>query len=171
MKKIFLSAMIGSLVTLFACNDANNANDDTKSGDSTAAATESTPAPANSVVMKSVTLSADQEVPPTTSKGSGTADVSYDKDSKTLTFTVNYKDLTSAPNMAHIHGPAPRGVNAGVVHDLSGKLPKEASGSFSDTVKVDGNTIKEDSLLAGRYYFNIHTPKNPGGEIRGQIEF
>ncbi|RYG23140.1 MAG: CHRD domain-containing protein, partial [Chitinophagaceae bacterium] len=23
----------------------------------------------------------------------------------------------------------------------------------------------------GLYYFNIHTKKNPGGEIRGQIEF
>jgi hypothetical protein len=25
------------------------------------------------------------------------------------------------------------------------------------------------ALQAGRGYVNIHTPKNPGGEIRGQI--
>lgn len=36
---------------------------------------------------------------------------------------------------------------------------------------VDGSAIKEDSLMAGMYYFNIHTAKYPGGEIRGQIEF
>ena len=24
-------------------------------------------------------------------------------------------------------------------------------------------------LLAGKYYVNVHTAKNPGGEIRGQI--
>ena len=45
------------------------------------------------------------------------------------------------------------------------------SGSFTDSVKVDGSAIKEDSLLSGLYYINIHTPKNPGGEIRGQITF
>jgi hypothetical protein len=25
-------------------------------------------------------------------------------------------------------------------------------------------------LVAGKWYFNIHTAANPGGEIRGQIE-
>ena len=88
-----------------------------------------------------------------------------------LTYTVNYSGLTSEPTMAHIHGPAPRGTNAGVVHDLSGKLQKSASGSFTDSVNIESTSINEDSLLAGHYYFNIHTPKNPGGEIRGQIEF
>ena len=29
---------------------------------------------------------------------------------------------------------------------------------------------QEQDLLAGNLYFNVHTAKNPGGEIRGQIE-
>ena len=44
------------------------------------------------------------------------------------------------------------------------------AGNFNRSVAVDGQAIKEDSLLLGYYYFNIHTSNNPGGEIRGQIE-
>jgi hypothetical protein len=113
----------------------------------------------------------DQEVPPNKSHASGTADVTYNKDTKMLVYTLNWKGLTGIPTMAHIHGTAPRGTNAGVMHDLSNVLKKAISGSFTDSVKIDASGIKEDSLLSGFYYFNIHTPKNPGGEIRGQIVF
>lgn len=116
-------------------------------------------------------MSASQEVPVNTSKGTGTLDVWYNKTSHSLKYTVNWSGLTDKPTMAHIHGPAAKGVNAGVRHDLTGVLVKEKAGSFTDSVTVDGNAIKEDSLLNGFYYINIHTPKNPGGEIRGQIEF
>jgi hypothetical protein len=73
--------------------------------------------------------------------------------------------------MAHIHGTAAKGANAGVKVDLTPKLEKETSGGFTDSVKIDDNGISEDSLMQGFYYFNVHTPKNPGGEIRAQIEF
>ena len=131
----------------------------------------STPAPAaNTTMTKSLQLTSAQEVPANDSKGSGTADVTYNKDTKTLTYTISYSGLTGNATMAHIHGTAPKGQNAGVKKDLTDVLKKSASGSFTDSVKI-GDNIQEDSLLSGMYYFNIHTKKNPGGEIRAQIEF
>ncbi len=112
-----------------------------------------------------------QEVPQRETRAAGTLDVSYDKGTKMLKYSVKWWDLTGIPIGSHIHGVAPRGVNAGIKHDFTALLPKAISGNFSNSVMVDGVAIKEDSLLKGFYYINIHTPKYPGGEIRGQIEF
>ena len=39
--------------------------------------------------------------------------------------------------------------------------PVEGSATLTDAQAAD--------LAAGRYYINIHTAANPGGEIRGQV--
>ncbi|RYZ81854.1 MAG: CHRD domain-containing protein [Proteobacteria bacterium] len=65
---------------------------------------------------------------------------------------------------------AARGANAGVKVDFHDNVTT-ATGTFNRSITVDEVAIKEDSLLNGFYYFNIHTPENKGGEIRGQIEF
>lgn len=178
MKPFFLSAIMSILVVLFACNNAENndnngdssnvSNNESSTGGTNNSGTNNSN---NIVSKKGLPLSPKQEVPNNNSPASGTADVSYNKDNQMLTYTINWTELTDKPTMSHIHGTGAKGVNAGVKHDFSNSLPKTSSGSFSDSVKVDGAAIKEDSLLAGFYYFNIHTPKNPGGEIRGQIEF
>lgn len=172
MKKIFLSVLAGSLV-IVACND--NATDATDTHDSAkmdnSAMADNSNVPVVSIMKNTLELSAANEVPVNNSKATGTADVTYNKDSKMLTYTVSWKDLTGKASMAHIHGTAPKGANSGVKHDLTPVLKKEVSGSFTDSVKIDASDIKEDSLLSGFYYFNIHTPKNPGGEIRAQIQF
>jgi Cu/Zn superoxide dismutase len=124
------------------------------------------------VVKKSgLAVTGAQEVPGKTSPAAGTLDVSYDKVTKVLSFTVNYQGLTTAPTGAHIHGTAAKGTNAGIKYDFFSLFPKTQAGTFSNTVTVDGVKLKEDSLLLGFYYLNIHTSTNPGGEIRGQIEF
>ena len=120
---------------------------------------------------KGIRLTGAQEVPPKETDASGIADVSYDKCSKVLKFTISWKNLSGIPTGAHIHGTAPRGVNAPIKYDYFALIPKTVSGTFTNSVPVDGIAIKADSLLAGFYYFNFHTPKFPGGEIRGQIEF
>ena len=125
----------------------------------------------NIVAKSGLTMSGNQEVPARTTPATGTFDVSYNKNNKVLNYTVNWNALTTTPTGAHIHGTAPRGVNAGIKHDFFSNIPKTASGTYSGTVTVDNIAIKEDSLLAGFYYFNFHTTTFPGGEIRGQIEF
>lgn len=125
----------------------------------------------NVVSQKGLLLSAVQETAPNNSKAWGTADVSYDKVSHVLSYTIKWNDLTGDPTGAHIHGTAPRGTNAPVKHDFANLITKTPSGTFTNSVVVDGTSINETDLLNGLYYFNFHTLANPGGEIRGQIEF
>jgi hypothetical protein len=88
------------------------------------------------------------EVPPTASAG---------------TWDVTYSGLTGPAMAAHIHGPADPGKNAGVVVPLTGSLKSPIKGS-----KVLTSAEVAD-LEAGKYYVNIHTAANKGGEIRGQL--
>lgn len=115
-------------------------------------------------------MSAAQEVPANASTATGSMNASYDKTTKTLVLSATWANLSAAPVAAHIHGTAARGANAGVKVDFHDNVAA-ASGNFNRSIPVDEVAIKEDSLLNGFYYFNIHTPNNPGGEIRGQIEF
>jgi hypothetical protein len=172
MKIFFFPALTFATCMIAACNDNNRMSD---AKDSVSAMTDSSaisPVAESSTVSKTgLPMSASQEVPANSSTATGNMDVSYNKDNHFLKYTVNWSGLTDKPTMAHIHGTAAKGVNAGVQHDLTGVLSKETAGSFTDSVMVDGKMIQEDSLMKGFYYINIHTPKNPGGEIRGQIEF
>lgn len=123
------------------------------------------------ITKRGLPISPDQEMPAKTVPGSGVADVSYDKTTKVLSYTVTWSNLTGNATGAHIHGTAARKVNAGIKHDFFSLITKTPSGTFSNSVVVDGVAINETDLLNGLYYFNFHTTTNPGGEIRGQIEF
>ena len=116
-------------------------------------------------------LSAKQEVPVGTSAASGSARISYNHKTRMLSFTVSWDSLSGNPTGAHIHGMAGLGVSGNVKYDFSNSFPKTTSGTYSGSVTVDGVNIKKDSMLDRLYYMDIHTSKNPGGEIRGQIIF
>lgn len=110
----------------------------------------------------SADLKAASEVPAIDSKGSGALTATYDTASKKLTYTVNYKDLSGPATMAHFHGPADAKTNAPVVvpaKDAANPIKGEAT--LTDPQAAD--------LQAGKWYFNVHTDKNKGGEIRGQV--
>lgn len=109
-------------------------------------------------------LTAAAEVPPKQSDGHGQLTGSYDTGSKQLSWHVVYAGLTGPATMAHFHGPAPVGQNAGVVIPIDMKdLPSPIDGHATLSA------AQEADLLADRWYFNVHTAKNPGGEIRGQV--
>lgn len=127
--------------------------------------------PGDVIEQKGLLLSPSQEFPQKESNAYGWADVSYNKTTKILSYTITWYNLTSMPTGAHIHGTALRGANAGIKHDFFALIPKTTSGTYAGSVVVDEIAIKETDLLNGLYYFNFHTPLNPGGEIRGQIEF
>ena len=121
----------------------------------------SSPAIAETVSFKA-TLNAASEVPPNKSEGTGSADVTYDTASKTLTWTVTFARLTGSATMAHFHGPAEAGKNAGVAVPIPGTAsPMKGSATLTDAQAAD--------LMAGKWYVNVHTADNKGGEIRGQV--
>jgi len=108
------------------------------------------------------TLDGKQEVPPNTSAGKGTADLDWDAGSKKLSWKLTYSGLSGPATAAHFHGPAAPGANAGVAVPIS----NTASGSECSATLTDAQAA---DLAAGKYYINIHTAANPGGEIRGQV--
>ena len=117
-----------------------------------------------------IVLSAAQEIPANTSTALGTLDVTYRKDTKLLTYKATWTGLTGPVAAMHIHGQAPTGFAAAVFQGftVTGLL---ASGTYSGSLLIDGVAIKEENLLNGLYYWNIHTATYGGGEIRGQIRF
>ena len=107
-------------------------------------------------------MNAAYEVPQTNSRGVGTIVATVYPSTRAMTYTANYKDLTGPATAAHFHGPAAPGANAAVV------IPSVVTPA---TIK-GGATLTEAQfadLQAGKYYYNIHTAANPGGEIRGQL--
>ena len=118
--------------------------------------------PAFAEKMKA-TLDGKSEVPPNASAGTGTADIDYDAATKKLSWKLTYSGLSGPATAAHFHGPADPGKNAGVAVAIPNATssPAEGSATLTDAQAAD--------LTAGKYYVNVHTAANPGGEIRGQV--
>ncbi len=108
-------------------------------------------------------LTPSQEVPPSSSTGSGAAEVRFDQATNKLTWKVTYSGLTGPAAAGHIHGPAAMGANAGVVIPFTGIMAQPVMGEMTIT------PAQYADLAAGLYYVNIHSAKFPGGEIRGQL--
>ena len=108
-------------------------------------------------------LDAKSENPPNASTGKGEAAINYDPATKKLSWKVTYSGLTGPATAAHFHGPAEPGKNAAVAVAIPNATtsPVEGSATLTDAQAAD--------LEAGKYYVNIHTAANPGGEIRGQV--
>jgi hypothetical protein len=112
----------------------------------------------------SADLKASSEVPPKDSAGTGTLTATLNTETNEFKYHVEFSGLTGPAAAAHFHGPAAAGANA------KPQVPIKAS---PITSPIDGTATltpeQAKDLVAGLWYFNIHTAANPGGEIRGQI--
>jgi hypothetical protein len=108
----------------------------------------------------SVKLSPAEEVPPVKASGSGSGTLRLAEDG-TVSGSVTTKDV--AGTMAHIHQGA-KGQNGPVI------VPLEKKG---DTYSVPAGrkltSAQVQAWKAGNLYVNVHTARNKGGEVRGQI--
>ncbi|MDX6470545.1 MAG: hypothetical protein QOF75_2348 [Gaiellaceae bacterium] len=81
----------------------------------------------------------------------------------TLKWTLTYTNLTGPANAAHIHLGA-KGKNGMALVALCSPCKSPVSGT--------ANSVTDDEaalMMKAGAYVNVHTDKNPEGEIRGEI--
>ena len=108
-------------------------------------------------------LSGEQEVPTVDTAAMGTVAVTLNAESGAVVIHVNTAGVDDA-TAAHLHQAA-AGANGGVLVALMQDPDNIAHWSVSDTLDADGIA----AVSAGETYINVHTPANPGGELRGQV--
>ncbi|HKA77913.1 MAG TPA: CHRD domain-containing protein [Pseudolabrys sp.] len=120
-----------------------------------------TPVMAASVNMKA-DLKGASEVPPTDSKGAGSVTATFDTASKKLSWKGTVSGLSGPATAAHFHA-GEAGKNGGVAVPIAGA----DKGSFEGSATLTDAQAEE--LMAGKWYVNVHTAANKGGEVRGQV--
>jgi hypothetical protein len=142
-----------------------------------------------------IPMNGSQNVPPNSSAATGTLDVEYRKDTKTLNYTITWTGLSGPPAggasatlpgvtypAIGLYGLADPGYRAfpyatlanfpnGVAQSITSGFAAATSGSYSGSVLVDGVVIKESDVLNGKFYIAIRTAAFPDGQIRGQVYF
>ncbi len=108
-------------------------------------------------------LSGVNEVPANASVGTGTIEASLNQETRELKWKVVYSAMTGAVTAGHFHGPAETGKNTGVALGFKGSVESPIEGAATITPEQAAD------LLAGKWYVNLHTKANPGGEIRAQL--
>jgi hypothetical protein len=146
-----------------------------------------TTAPSAAPVVFSALLSPANEVPPvggTESAGHGAVQVQFDvtRDASgaiTAATGTFYFQLTGYPagttiQGAHIH-PAPAGTNGPVVISTglasanTVTLPSGSGDFVFRGVFSDPAIVQQIANNPAAFYFNVHSPTNPGGFSRGQL--
>jgi hypothetical protein len=137
-----------------------------------------------------------QEVPTLSSFGTGTTRVRISPDNTRVEFTLTYSGLEGTPTQAHIHFGRPA-VNGGILVWLctTPAVTPPATIPVPPPCPVPGGTVSGiltaadvvaltaqgipatdfarflDALRAEATYVNVHSTRNPPGEIRGQVTF
>ena len=107
-------------------------------------------------------LDGTQQVPRTSTTGTGTMTATYQPDTRAITYTVQYAGLSGPLTGAHIHAPAGPGATAPVAIPFT-STASPINGSLTLT------QAQADQITGGQAYVNLHTAANPNGEVRGQI--
>jgi hypothetical protein len=116
----------------------------------------------NEVRFNNIELNGAKEVPAVSTTATGTMGAIYDKDTKRLSYTIVFSNIN--PTVAHFH-KGEEGVSGPPVITIPGPYTSPLSGT-TDVLTSD----QEADLLAGKWYVNLHSNANPGGEIRGQLK-
>jgi hypothetical protein len=95
-------------------------------------------------------------------RGAFTATVTESGSTRTIKWKLTFGKLSGPATMAHIH-KGKRGVAGNVLIPLCAPCKSGQTGQAKISREV------ADVFESGRTYVNVHTVKNPAGEIRGQV--
>jgi hypothetical protein len=109
-----------------------------------------------------VLMSGEQEVPPVSTGALGTAKLTLDLPSRTISGSIVLNGMTA--NAAHIH-EGDVGVNGPIIVPLTETAP----GTWSVPPNTRLTTSQAEAFATGGLYVNAHSVANPNGEVRGQI--
>ena len=115
-----------------------------------------------STPTQQVVLSGSNEVPPVTTPASGTGTVTVNPD-HTVSATITVAGVTATAS--HIHEGA-AGANGPVIVPFT----KTGDNTFAAPAGAKLTDSQYASYKAGNLYVNVHSAKNPGGEIRAQLK-
>jgi hypothetical protein len=113
-----------------------------------------------------VPLTGEQCVPPVATGGAGEVQLTYDPETRVVTWNIPYSGLSSAVTLAHFHGPAIPGKSGPVVVWLA-----ERGTAPGNPISGQATLAPEqaEQFAAGDLYVNIHTQSHPACELRGQV--
>ena len=112
-------------------------------------------------VTQNITLSGGAEVPPVTTSASGSAAVTVNAD-RTITARITVTGMTATAS--HIHEGS-----SSVAGPVIVPFTKSGDNTF---VAPAGSKFTESqyaAFKAGNTYVNVHSARNPPGEVRGQL--
>lgn len=114
-------------------------------------------------------FSGGQEVPPTTSMGTGAGMVTIDRDQTNAHFMMVVSGLADPIDAAHFHNEAP-GANGDVVFNLT-PFFNDQGGAYGYWTEDNDDTpfMHSPMFRANRIYVNVHTSTFPAGAIRANI--
>jgi len=110
----------------------------------------------------STNLTGPKQVPPNTSPGTGTGNVTLQPDGKSIQINLTFSNLLGTQTNAHIHGPAAPGDTNAIIVVIPNGSPVN---NYSATLNPQQIQWLQTNLL----YLDVHSTVYPDGEIRGQL--
>ena len=111
---------------------------------------------------QNVSLTGTAQVPAVTTSASGNAVVTIKAD-RSVSATVTVTGMTATAS--HIHEAA-AGANGPVIVPFT----KTGDNTFASMPDAKLTEAQYAAYKAGNLYVNVHSAKNPGGEVRGQLK-
>ncbi|MBI3776283.1 MAG: CHRD domain-containing protein [Gammaproteobacteria bacterium] len=156
----FISLAVVGLALTGCLSDSKD--DKTPPPDRVDVQTTPTPTPIAPISRAAILTGAQEQVPVVTN-ATGYASVVVDPATRGITGSVTFTGMTAT--VAHIH-PGVAGTSGAPVVALTVDNATHSATIPAGTVLTQA---QYDDLLAGKFYFNVHSSTNSGGEIRGQI--